>query len=120
MVNQAVDAARRTVEAWCEIPNTGGEIKAGVFGEVTVITGQHPQAVTVPLAAIEFERDRSFGIVWSVGDDHRVHEHRVQVGVVAGATVEILEGIEVGQTVVVEGGYGLSEGLTVREAEPAR
>ncbi len=120
VVNQAVDAARRTVEAWCEIPNTGGEIKAGVFGEVTVITGQHPQAVTVPLAAIEFERDRSFGIVWSVGDDHRVHEHRVQVGVVAGATVEILEGIEVGQTVVVEGGYGLSEGLTVREAEPAR
>ena len=49
-----------------------------------------------------------------------MHEHRVQVGVVAGATVEILEGIEVGQTVVVEGGYGLSEGLTVREAEPAR
>lgn len=119
VVNQAVDMARRTVEAWCEIPNTDGEIKAGVFGEVIVVTAQRPQAVTVPLSAIEFERDRSFGVVWSVGDDHRVRKNRVSVGVVSGTTAEILEGITTGETVVVEGGYGLSEGLAVREAEPS-
>jgi len=118
VVNQAVDAARRTVEVWCEIPNPGGEIKAGVFGQLTVVTGQRRQAVTVPLSAIEFERDRSFGVVWSVGDDQSVRKNRVQVGVVSSSTVEILEGIKIGETVVVEGGYGLSDGLAVSEAEP--
>ncbi len=117
VVNQAVDAARRSVEAWCEIPNRDSGIKAGLFGQVSVVTGRRRDAVTVPRAAVEFDRDRERGVVWSVGADNRAHEHRVRTGVVSPTTVEVLDGIEIGATVVVEGGYGLSEGLAVRHSE---
>ena len=124
VVNQAVDPARRTVEAWCEIPNSEGGLKAGIFGQVSVVTGLQQEAVTVPLTAVEFDRDRTFGVVWSVTDDagantRLVHKNHVKTGVVSASGVEILEGLRSGERVVVEGGYGLAEGLAVREAEPS-
>ncbi|MDA0206100.1 MAG: efflux RND transporter periplasmic adaptor subunit [Acidobacteria bacterium] len=118
VVNQAVDLLRRTIEVWCEIPNSGGAVKAGVFGELTVVLEVHYDALTVPLAAVEFDPGRKNGIVWTVGPDNLVHENNTKVGVVSDAKVEILEGVRSGDTVVVEGGYGLSDGLTVRLAEP--
>jgi len=120
VVSQAVDPMRRTVEAWCEIPNSNGALKAGGFGQMTVVLGLRRDALTVPLAAIEFEPDRKHGVVWTVGSDNLAHENRAEAGVVSGATVEILEGVENGDTVVVEGGYGLSEGFAVRQAESAQ
>ena len=118
VVNQAVDPLRRTIEAWCEIPNSDGAVKAGVFGELTVVLDVHHDALTVPLAAVEFDADRANGVVWTVTSDDLVHENHAQVGVVSASTVEILTGLKSGDTVVVEGGYGLSDGLTVRLAEP--
>ncbi len=120
VVNQAVDPVRRTIEAWCEIPNSAGAVKSGVFGELTVVLDVHHDALTVPLAAVEFDPDRTNGVVWTVGSDNLVHENHPKVGVVSDATVEILEGLKSGDTVVVEGGYGLSDGLTVRLAEPSQ
>jgi len=118
VVNQVVDPLRRTIEAWCEIPNGDGAVKSGAFGELIVVLDVRHDALTVPLAAVEFDPDRANGVVWTVGSDNLVHENHVKVGVVSTAMVEILEGLKSGDTVVVEGGYGLSDGLTVRLAEP--
>lgn len=118
VVNQAVDPLRRTIEAWCEIPNSDGAVKSGVFGELTVVLDVHRDALTVPLAAVEFDLNRANGVVWTVTSDNLVRENHAKVGVVSAAAVEILEGLKSGDTVVVEGGYGLSDGLAVRLAEP--
>jgi multidrug efflux system membrane fusion protein len=117
VINQAVDGLRRTVEAWCEIPNSDASIKAGAYGDLTVVIGVHPQAVTVPLAAVQFEPDRDYGVVWTVVSDGRATRLQVKVGAVAGDVAEIESGLRGNETVVVEGGYGLSEGMTVRRAE---
>jgi multidrug efflux pump subunit AcrA (membrane-fusion protein) len=117
VINQAVDGLRRTVEAWCEIPNSDASIKAGAYGDLTVVIGVHPQAVTVPLAAVQFEPDRDYGVVWTVVSDGRATRLQVKVGAVAGDVAEIESGLRGNETVVVEGGYGLSEGMTVHRAE---
>ena len=120
VINQAVDPMRRSVEAWCEIPNPGGKIKAGAYGDVSVAIDLHRGAVTVPLAAVEVEPDRESGVVWTVGPDSRARRNRVKTGVVSRGTVEIKDGLGGGETVVIEGGYGLSEGMAVRRAEAGR
>jgi multidrug efflux pump subunit AcrA (membrane-fusion protein) len=120
VVSQSVDPVRRTVEVWCEIPNPDGKLKAGAFGELAVVTGVHPDAVTVPLAAVELDPDRKSGVVWTVGPDGLAHENHIEPGVMSETEVEIVSGLAAGATVVVEGGYGLSEGVAVTPAEPSR
>ncbi len=113
VVNQAVDLTRRTVEVWCDIPNREGRLKAGTFGKVAVVTATHAEAVTVPVTAVQFEEGKKEGICWQVGSDGIVHGRRVTTGVLSEGRVEILEGLRPGETVVMEGGYGLTEGATV-------
>lgn len=118
VVSQAVDSVRRTVEVWCRIPNPAGALKSGLFGKTTVVTGIHPGALTVPAAAVDFDQGRSDGVVWTVSDDRTAHENRVSVGVIRGERAEILEGLQVGETVVAAGGYGLYEGVKLATAPP--
>ncbi len=119
VVNQAVDPARRTVEVWCEIPNQAARLKAGVFGQLEVVTATHAGAVTVPLAAVQFDEGTAEGVVWTVGPDSTAHERKVVTGAVSDDWVEILDGLQPGETVVTEGGYGLAEGVKVVTAAAA-
>ncbi len=119
VVNQAVDPVRRTVEVWCEIANREGALKAGAFGQINVVTANRPEAVTVPQAAIHFEEGTSRGVVWSVDAGGSVHERKITAGVISNGRAEIVEGLQAGEKVVVEGGYGLEEGVKVRPEEPA-
>jgi multidrug efflux pump subunit AcrA (membrane-fusion protein) len=116
VVNQAIDPARRTVEVWCEIPNSGGALKAGAFGRLVAITATHARALTVPLPAVQFEEGKSEGIAWAVGSDNVAHERPVKTGVVSDGRVEILDGLLAGENVVIEGGYGLADGANVAVA----
>ncbi len=120
VVSQAVDPLRRTVEAWCEIKNDDGALKAGAFGHMIAVIGVHSSVVTVPLAAVEFAPDRNSGVVWTVSPDNHAHENQITPGVVTPDIVEVKTGISSGDTVVVEGGYGLSDGVEVRRAEPGK
>ena len=116
VINQAVDPIRRTVEAWCEIPNANGALKAGTYGEVSVVRSVRPDAVVVPLASVQLEPDRTSGVVWTVSPDGAAHEAHVEVGVITGESAEIRSDLRGGETVVIEGGFGLSDGVQVRTA----
>ncbi len=118
MVNQAADPMRRTVEVWCGIPNRQGALKAGAFGEVAVVTAVHHGATVVPLPAVQFEEGTRRGVVWVAGADGGAHERKVTTGVVDGERVEILSGVRPGATVVIEGAYGLAEGVKLRVLQP--
>jgi hypothetical protein len=55
-----------------------------------------------------------------VGPDGIAHETQVEVGGVVGESAEIRSGLRGGETVVVEGGFGLSEGTQVRSQESSQ
>jgi HlyD family secretion protein len=118
VVNKAIDPLRRTVEAWCEIPNPANALKAGVFGQLSVVTATRNDATTVPLTAVQFEEGTSAGVVWEVGADGLAHERKVTTGAVSQGRVEIVSGLSAGANVVVAGGYGLAEGTQVHTAAP--
>lgn len=117
VVNQAVDPARRTVEVWCEIPNPGYRLRAGVFGEVAVITRVEHRALTVPQAAVQFQEGTPQGIAIVVDSRGLAHQREVLTGYRADGNVQILRGLSAGELVAVEGGYGLPDGTRVRVME---
>jgi multidrug efflux pump subunit AcrA (membrane-fusion protein) len=120
-VNQAVDPARRTVEIWCEMPNpqTGGQrrLKGGDFGSLSITVGAARQSVVVPVAAVQFAEDGKKGTVMVVDDKNIAHVKEVETGETAGGKVRIADGLLGGETVIVEGGYGLPDKTQVRNKE---
>ncbi len=114
VVNAAVDPARRTVEVWCDAPNSGGRLRAGAFGNVTIVTGNASQAVIVPVAAVQFKEGTPAGSVYVVDAKHTAHKVDVETGERAEGRVQILKGVNAGDSVIVEGGYGLPDGTAVQ------
>ena len=120
VVNQAVDPARRTVEVWCEIQNGRGELRASEFGSLTIVTGAAPKSVVVPKEAVQFEEGMHKGFVMMVGADKHAKKVDVETGEVFSGKVQIKSGLKAGDTVIIEGGYGLADGTEVRLAGASR
>lgn len=117
MVNKAVDPARRTVEVWCEIPQPKGGLRSGVFGTLSVLTGRIPNRIVIPQTAVQFVEGTRKGSVL-VPDDKRIaHTREIEGGEVFDGKVEIKRGLNPGEMVITEGGYGLADGTQVRWTE---
>ncbi len=112
-INQSVDAARRTVEIWCEVPNAQRRLKGGDFGEVRITTGSARQSVVVPVAAVQFAEDGKKGTVMIVDAKNIAHLKEVETGETVDGKVRIIEGLSGGETVIIEGGYSLPDGTQV-------
>jgi HlyD family secretion protein len=117
VVSRAVDPSRRTVEVWCEIPHPGAGLRAGVFGSASVLTGMMPGSVLVPLPAVQFVEGTRRGFVMVVDSKHVAQKRDVETGETFDGMVQILKGLNPGELVITEGGYGLTDGTEVRPAQ---
>lgn len=116
VINQSVDAARRTVEVWCEIPNPKGELRAQVFGTLEIVTGQLAKVVTIPLAAVQFDEGTRNGFVMIAGADNKAQKRAVETGAPMDGKVPVLKGLKAGEAVIVEGAYGMADGTAIVKA----
>ena len=119
LINKAVDAQRRTVEVWCEIPNAGGKLRANIFGEVSIFVGNSP-GVVVPQPAVQFNEGTRTGIVMVVDDKKIAHKREIEAGEVRDGKVQIAKGVKAGEKVIVEGAYGLPDGTEITFGEPSK
>ncbi|MCH8511026.1 MAG: efflux RND transporter periplasmic adaptor subunit [Kiritimatiellae bacterium] len=90
-------------------------LRSGQAGEATVFfTDEGHEGVTVPLSAVTGETGgRRF--VWVVDPEEMiVHRRAVEVGGLAGDRLEIVEGLDIGERIVVRGANRLSDGQSVR------
>lgn len=117
VLNQAVDPMKRTVEAWCEIPNSNLTLRSGAFGEALIVTGTAARCVTIPLAAVQFAEGSKKGIVMIDGGKGVAVKKEVETGQVFEGKVQVKSGINAGDSVIVEGGYGLPDGAQIKLGE---
>jgi multidrug efflux pump subunit AcrA (membrane-fusion protein) len=116
IVNQAVDPARRTVEVWCEMANPKRALRAGAFGKVAVVTGVETGGVVVPVSAVQFAEGTGKGVVMVAGDKNLALKREVETGVTFDGKVHIKSGLKAGETIIVQGAYGLVEGTQIKVA----
>lgn len=113
-VSPVVDTETRTVTVKARVPNTGSELRAGQFGEVRLELGLRPDAVVIPEAAIVPGRTESAVYVVE-GDTAR--RRVVTLGTRTVGRIEVVSGVEAGDTVVVAGQQRLSDGVPVRVSD---
>lgn len=116
-IRPALSTMTQTVEVIAEVKNPAGWRPGGsVRGEVTLEIHRH--VPVVPEQAIVLRP--AGAVVYSISDNV-AHAHTVKTGIQRDGMVEILEGVEPGWTVAVDGATLLSEDarVSVRNAAPA-
>jgi cobalt-zinc-cadmium efflux system membrane fusion protein len=113
VVGSQVDVSSRTIPVRIELADHGGVLRPGMSATVWLPVGEGTPLIAVPVAALQRLEDK-----WSVfmPRGEGVFEVRpVGRGRDLGGEVEILSGLQAGDTVVVEGAF-----LLKAEAEKAR
>ena len=110
-ISPTADPATRNVKVKAVVPNLHYRLKPGFFAEVSVRTGNNPNALVIPEAALFSQEGRYFTFVVQNGVAHR---KEVETGHRSEGKVEILKGIQKGEQVVTVGYEQLSEGTGVK------
>jgi len=100
VVSGAVDPATHTLQVRIVLPNAGNLIKPGMFGSIQVLRSS-AQGILVPSAAVVREGNDSY-VFASVGNG-RFQRRTVRIGRSVDGTIEILSGVQAGDTIVTEG-----------------
>jgi RND family efflux transporter MFP subunit len=110
----ALDSNTRTLLTQIDVPNPSGDLKPGMYLRVKFAVPRVNPSVLVPSAALLWRPD---GTVIPVLDkDNRVRYQKILTGRDFGREIEVLSGLDGGETVVVYPGDALAEG---QQVEPA-
>ncbi|MBH24236.1 MAG: hypothetical protein CMH57_07265 [Myxococcales bacterium] len=94
-------------------------LRAGMFVSVYLITDQHPNATLIPKRAVLYEDDNPYVYVARSREGVRAAvKQRLKLGFSEQDRVEVLEGMKVGEEVVVIGQAGLKDGTEVSVVTP--
>jgi RND family efflux transporter MFP subunit len=107
-VSPVLDATTRTATIELEIPNPGFRLKPGMYARVSIITANKRDALAVPANAVVDVNGRRG--VYVAGEDNTARFRAIRVGIEEPALVEVLDGVEEGETVVTTGAAGLTDG----------
>jgi len=109
-INNAVDTATGTLLLKAEFPNADERLWPGEFVEVRLELGEDPNAVTVPVAAVQTGQEGTFVFVVQ-GDT--VAQRPVKLERQTTALAVIADGLKVGETVVTDGQLRLVSGTKI-------
>jgi RND family efflux transporter MFP subunit len=105
-INSVVDPDTRTVKVRTEVPNPDGRLKPDMFANVEIVTDVKSTAVSVPQSAVLDDGGKK--IVF-VTDGKSYKQREVQLGIQSGDRIEIVDGLNAGDRVVVKGNYLLQQ-----------
>jgi membrane fusion protein (multidrug efflux system) len=113
-IDSRVDPVTRSITVRAELPNTDGVLRQGMFMTVN-LKGEAEPALLVPEEAIVPERGRAYVFV---ARDGVVERREVRTGKRRPGQVEIIDGLEERERVVVEGTQNIRDGSLVEESPP--
>ncbi len=114
-MNPGVDVATRTIKLRASLDNPGHLLRPGMFVEVDVLLPAKARIMTLPRVAVSFEPYGDSVFVIEERDGRlTVQRQRIEVGAVQGDEIEIVEGLEIEQRVVLAGQVKLRNGQAVQ------
>jgi Cu(I)/Ag(I) efflux system membrane fusion protein len=93
----------RTVPVRVELANPGGQLKPGMFAQVELPVGAKGQVVTVPVSAVIDSGTRQIVLIDKGGG--RFESRQVKLGARSDTYVEVLDGVDDGEPVVVAANF---------------
>ena len=101
-----LNTSTRTREVTIKLDDDGGQVISGMYARVNVLLDEADDAILVPSNAIS-------GSAVFIARDGIAHKVPVKTGIEADGKVQILEGVDAGDQVVVAGISQLSDGTPV-------
>ncbi|MBN2563954.1 MAG: efflux RND transporter periplasmic adaptor subunit [Phycisphaerae bacterium] len=105
------DPGSGDVEAFVSIKNINDTVRPGLASRVRIRLPELAGVLVIPAAAVA---DRDGTPVVTVLRDNKAYELPIQLGVSAEDQVQVIDGLEDGDLIATEGGYGLPDGCPVR------
>jgi cobalt-zinc-cadmium efflux system membrane fusion protein len=110
LVSSVVDPESRSVKVRTEVPNPDGRLKPDMFANVEIITDMHRTAISIPQSALLDDGGKKVVFVMA-GNGYE--KRAVTAGIQSADRVEILDGLQAGDKVVVKGNY-----LLLQQSQP--
>jgi membrane fusion protein, heavy metal efflux system len=115
-VGDVLDPATRTMRLRVTVLNPDRLLKPEMFATVLVYAAETPDALTVPLEAVQNGPSGAMVFVQRGTNDFEVRA--VKVGSEQGEVVTVLEGVSVGEQVVTKGSFVLKSEMERHKIEP--
>lgn len=114
-VESRIDPASRAVNVRADFANPQRLLRPGMLVTIELFQAER-QALLVPeIAVVQVGRET---FVWVVDGEEKVAQQNVRVGARADGMVEIEDGLQAGQRIVVDGTGKMRGGMTITEAAP--
>ena len=102
LINSVVDPETRSVKVRSEVPNPDGRLKPDMFANVQIITDLHRASISIPQSAVLNDGGKT---VVFVADGNGYKKRVVIAGIQSSDRIEIRDGLNAGDKVVVKGNY---------------
>jgi cobalt-zinc-cadmium efflux system membrane fusion protein len=110
LINSVVDPETRSVKVRTEVPNPDGRLKPDMFANVQIITDLRRAAISIPQSAVLDDGGKT---VVFVADGNGYKKRAVITGIQSSDRIEIRDGLNAGDKVVVKGNY-----LLLQQSKP--
>lgn len=114
-VGDMLDPQSRTLAVLFSVPNRDARLKVGMFATVSVATGEAQEGLVLPAEALAEDEGRFFVFVQTSGE--RFSRREVQIGQKQDGLVQILQGLDEHDRVVVQGAYYVKQAATAATKE---
>jgi membrane fusion protein (multidrug efflux system) len=120
LVSPTIDPSSGTIKVTVEITQYPSGVRPGDFAQVQIVTEQRTSATLVPKIALV--NDRGEQVLYVSQADTTAERRVVEVGFQDDLNAQIMQGLDIGERVVVKGQRSLKHGSAIKvlEGEPAQ
>src|SRR6185312_10851443 len=109
--SDSIDPTTRTLLTEVDVPNPKGQVLPGSYAQIHFAAHIEAPRLTVPVNTLLFRAEGPRAAV--VGDDNKVHLHAITIGRDYGSAVEVLDGLQANDEIVVNPADSLEDGQQV-------
>ena len=114
---EAIDLTTRTLNTEVDVPNRGGALLPGGYAQLHLEVKVSGSRLQVPVNALLFRSEGLRAVV--VDANHKIHLRQITVGRDYGTSLEVLQGLDKNDWLVLNPADSLEEGQEVRVKEIA-
>ncbi len=114
-IDPRIDTATRTILVRALCDNTAGRLLPGSFANLELAVADIPDALLIPAEAVEPGVDGKMVYVVQEGVAHR---RVVQIGSRTAQAVQVVDGLNAGEQIVVSGLQQMGDGVEVKALQP--
>lgn len=115
-IDSRIDPVTRAIQVRAQIPNSDLKLRPGMLLQINV-EKRVVDALVIPEGALVSEGESQF--VFVIDDEGKARKTKVVIGQRKPGWVQIIDGIDAGQEVIVEGTLKLRDGSGVKVVSPA-